>query len=81
MDPWPFPTLAPASSLSSPSAGKLLATKPQTPIKTSHLITPLSNRSLRERVFKLFISRGVPANQTLAAAILRLRARRAALLG
>jgi hypothetical protein len=36
---------------------------------------------LRERVFKLFISRGVPANQPLAAAILRLRARRAALLG
>jgi peptidyl-dipeptidase Dcp len=54
---------------------------PNTRSSVEPLLTSCSNRSLRERVFKLFVSRGVPVNQPIAASILRLRARRATLLG
>jgi peptidyl-dipeptidase Dcp len=54
---------------------------PNTRSSVEPLLTSCSNRALRERVFKLFVSRGVPVNEPIAASILRLRARRAALLG
>jgi|LauGreDrversion4_2_1035121.scaffolds.fasta_scaffold1920834_1 peptidyl-dipeptidase Dcp len=54
---------------------------PNTRSSVEPLLTSCSNRSLRERVFKLFVSRGDACNETVAASILRLRARRAAMLG
>jgi peptidyl-dipeptidase Dcp len=54
---------------------------PNTRSSVEPLLTSCSNRSLRERVFKLFVSRGDPINEPIAASILHLRARRAALLG
>jgi peptidyl-dipeptidase Dcp len=54
---------------------------PNTRSSVEPLLTCCSNRSLRERVFKLFVSRGIPVNEPIVASILRLRSRRAALLG
>jgi peptidyl-dipeptidase Dcp len=54
---------------------------PNTRSSVEPLLTSCCNRSLRERVFKLFVSRGDAFNLPIAASILRLRARRAALLG
>jgi peptidyl-dipeptidase Dcp len=54
---------------------------PNTRSSVEPLLTTCTNRALRQRVFQLFISRGVPVNEPIAASILRLRSRRAALLG